>query len=224
MDKLTYVKLLRTSRGLTRRAHEAEDLLQAVLLAAVDAGRTDLSCDNNRHWVIGALRKRALFDARSAVRRRQRETSYAVMHALATPASTPSNTATPSSTEPFPADFVRTLTPALRTTALLVLTGHSRKEIAWLLRLSDPALRQRIREIRQRWRRTNGYDLAEQWGLSESRGFYEMPGLRGNLSFGRLRQTMLKAVQHRAETFASHDPDGHVLMVTSQKPQAWQLP
>ena len=57
---------------MARRADEAEDLLQTILLAAVEAGRADLSCPDNRRWLQGALRKRAAFDARSAVRRRQR--------------------------------------------------------------------------------------------------------------------------------------------------------
>ncbi|WP_432286290.1 hypothetical protein SLT36_05910 [Aminobacter sp. BA135] len=43
-----YAELLRKARRATRRADEAEDLLQTVLVAAVEAGRTDLSNVENR--------------------------------------------------------------------------------------------------------------------------------------------------------------------------------
>lgn len=44
-----------------------------------------------------------------------------------------------------PVWFVEQLPPKLRTTALLVLTGHSKR----LLRMNEPALRQRIADIRR---------------------------------------------------------------------------
>ena len=69
-----YVELLRQAQRASRRPDEAEDLLQAVLLSAIEAGRCDLSCPDNRRWLQGAIRKRAAFEARSAIRRRQRET------------------------------------------------------------------------------------------------------------------------------------------------------
>ena len=55
-----YVELLRQARRLTRRADEAEDLLQTILLSAVEAGRSDLSSLENRRWLRGALRRRRL--------------------------------------------------------------------------------------------------------------------------------------------------------------------
>lgn len=68
-----YRDLLRQARRHARRADEAEDLLHSVLLAAVSAGRADLGQAANRRWISGALRRRAAFDARSALRRRRRE-------------------------------------------------------------------------------------------------------------------------------------------------------
>jgi DNA-directed RNA polymerase specialized sigma24 family protein len=68
-----YALLLRHARRVTRRPDEAEDLLQSVLLAAVTAGKSDFTSPANIRWMIGALRKMALFNARSAVRRKQRE-------------------------------------------------------------------------------------------------------------------------------------------------------
>lgn len=175
---------------MARRADEAEDLLQTILLAAVEAGRADLSCPDNRRWLQGALRKRAAFDARSAVRRRQRETHWSERDAgQAEPAD-------------FPRRFVASLPPSLRTTALLALTGHTRQEIVWLQHLPDTAFRQRLAEIRRRWHAFGGGEIAG------------MPGLAGVLEFGRIRQSLLAAVRHgRQAVLASHDPDGHLFAI-----------
>ncbi|MBR2689832.1 MAG: transcriptional regulator [Aquamicrobium sp.] len=185
-----YVELLRQAQRVSRRADEAEDLLQAVLLSAIEAGRSDLSCPDNRRWLQGAIRKRAAFEARSAIRRRQRETRWqAEPEASATRGDMPNT-------------FVATLPAALRTTALLALTGHTRREIAWLLRLSDPALRQRIAEIRRRWRDIGGDRLEE------------IPGLDGLLHFGSIRRALLGPSRRDGVLLASHDPDGHLFLVS----------
>ncbi|AMS40251.1 MULTISPECIES: transcriptional regulator [Aminobacter] len=195
-----YAELLRKARRATRRADEAEDLLQTVLVAAVEAGRTDLSNVENRRWLEGALRRRAAFDARSAVRRRKREQPFAAI------------SCEPKPQEALPVRFVATLPPGLRTTTLLALTGHTRQEIAWLQHLADPALRQRIAEIRRRW-------LAYGGG-----SFGEIPGLTGTLAFGSIRRSLLALARQPGALLASHDPDGHLFVVgTSQNPAARQL-
>jgi RNA polymerase sigma-70 factor (ECF subfamily) len=185
-----YAELLRQAKRSARRADEAEDLLQTILLAAVEAGRTDFSDVENRRWLEGALRKRAAFDARSAVRRRRRETLCA-----------PATVTEPAERDVFPSRFVARLPPALRTTALLALTGHTRPEICWLLRLSEPALRQRIADIKRRWRAAGGHR------------FEEIPGLAGTLAFGRIRRSLLKLVRREGTFLASHDPDGHIFVI-----------
>lgn len=187
-----YVELLRQARRVTRRADEAEDLLQTVLLAAVETGRRDLSCPENRRWLSGALSKRAAFDARSAIRRGQRETYFSAQLAEQAEAN------------PLPSRFLASLPPSLRTTALLALTGHTRQEIVWLQRLSGTAFRQRLTEIRRRWRSVGDTGVA---GL---------PGLDGPLAFGLVRQSLLTvARRHKAAVLASHDPDGHLFMIGS---------
>ncbi len=185
-----YVELLRQAQRASRRPDEAEDLLQAVLLSAIEAGRSDLSCPDNRRWLQGAIRKRAAFEARSAIRRRQRETRW-----QAEPAASASR-------EDMPKAFVATLPAALRTTALLALTGHTRQEIIWLLQLSDSALRQRIAEIRRRWRDAGGNRLEE------------IPGLDGTLHFGCIRRALLGPARRDGVLLASHDPDGHLFLVS----------
>ncbi|MBE1204701.1 transcriptional regulator [Aminobacter carboxidus] len=194
-----YAELLRKARRATRRADEAEDLLQTVLVAAVEAGRTDLSKVENRRWLEGALRRRAAFDARSAVRRKRREAPFAVGSCEPTPH------------EAAPVRFVATLPPSLRTTTLLALTGHTRQEIAWLQRLADPALRQRITEIRRRWLAFGGDPVGE------------IPGLSGTLAFGSIRRSLLTLARQPGALLASHDPDGHLFVIgTSQNPAARQ--
>ena len=195
-----YADLLRHARRASRRADEAEDLLQSVLVAAVEAGRTDLSKPENRRWLEGAIRHRAAFDARSAMRRRRREQPFAV------------TSCEPADRQALPLRFIDTLPAGLRTTALLALTGHTRREIAWLQRLADTALRQRISEIRRRWRAFDGGTIED------------LPGLSGPLAFGRIRRSLLEAARQQGALLASHDPDGHLFVIgTSQNSVARQL-
>jgi RNA polymerase sigma-70 factor (ECF subfamily) len=188
----TYFELLRQARRSTRRADEAEDLLQAVLLSAIEHGRTDFSVPANRRWLAGAIRRRAAFEARSALRRRRRETHW--QHQDHEPDPRP---------DALPLEFVASLPPSLKTTALLVLTGHNRKEIMWLQRLSDAALRQRLSQIGRRWREAGGNSLQNASGLS------------GNLNFGLLRRALIGALRGSDAALASHDPDGHLFVIGS---------
>jgi DNA-directed RNA polymerase specialized sigma24 family protein len=195
-----FSQLLQEALRAARKRSEAEDLFQTVWLAAVEAGRDDLSCAANRRWFVGALRRRALFDARTAVRRRTREQRAALMEEH-----------TGQSAE-VPVRFVERLPPKLRTTALLVLTGHNKREILWLLRMNEPALRQRIADIRRRWRAESGGSLDGVTALS------------GPLNFGIIRRALLPPARNPDVMLASHDPDGHLFVVsTSRKAGARQL-
>jgi RNA polymerase sigma-70 factor (ECF subfamily) len=185
----TYLELLRQAGRSTRRANEAEDLLQAVLLSAVEHGRTDFSLPANRRWLAGAIRRRAAFEARSALRRRRRETHWQHQDRQS------------ERPEASPLEFVASLPPSLKTTALLVLTGHNRREIMWLQRLSDAALRQRLSQIGRRWRKADGGTLQD------------IPGLSGNLKFGLLRRALIGGLHGQQSALASHDPDGHLFIV-----------
>lgn len=192
MDRQTYLKLLRCARAHSRREAEAEDLLQTALVAAIEARRGDMGRSENRRWLVGVLRRRALHEARTAARRRRRESDFQFRQdAEATPA--------PSQEHP-----VLTLPPALRTTALLALTGHTRPEIAWLMDLPDATLRKRVSEI---GRRLKGV-AAEVGGRSG--------GPKGSLSFGLIRQALIRRVRESGAALGSHDPDGNLFVVTSQ--------
>ena len=183
-----YPDLLRYARLVSRRPDEAEDILQSVLLAAVLHDRADLDDARNRRWLKGAIRKHALFVARSAARRRKRETLFVpTAHEQAEDS-----------------DFARlcaSLPPALATTARLIGTGHSKREILWLLRIPDTAFRQRIVEIKRRLRTAR---------LSAD----NISGLAGPLAFGLIRRHLLAPVRLNGAFLASHDPDGHVFILS----------
>lgn len=187
-----YTELLRYAYKVAFHTDEAEDLLQTALLAAIETGRADMSCVDNRRWITGVLRNQSAFTARSAVRRRKREASVAYLGSL------PPESAVPTT------DFINSLPPSLKTTALLALTGHTKAEMAWLLRVSDSALRQRIVQIKRRWQQFDG------------RHVLELKGLKEGLAFGQIRLALLKAPCRDKVTLASHDPDGHLFMATSQ--------
>lgn len=187
-----YAELLQYASKVTFQSHEAEDLLQTALLAAIEAGRADLTCVNNRKWLIGAIRNQSAFYARSAARRQKREASVAYLSDMETESAVATT------------DFVNTLPSSLKTTALLALTGHTKAEIAWLLQIADSALRQRIVQIKKRWR------------LYDGRHVLELGGLSADLPFGRIRKSLMTLPLRDSATLGSHDPDGHLFMVSSQ--------
>ena len=169
----------------SRRPEEADDLVQAALLAALEAGRTDLAAPETRRWLAGVIRNRVALDARTAARRRRRETGWSeVLPATSTHA----DTASPE---------LAHLSPALRVTALLALSGHTRQEIGWLLHLSDDALRQRISQLKRA--------LAGATANGDP---------TGPLAFGRIRRALLGPSRRPEAFLASHDPDGHLFVIS----------
>ena len=93
------------------------------------------------------------------------------------------------------------LPPSLRVVALLALTGHSRHEIAYLLDLTDTALRQRIKALKHK---------LSAAGLGPPG---EFTGLNLDLAYGRIRDALLPQLLRHGGMFASHDPDGHLFVV-----------
>jgi DNA-directed RNA polymerase specialized sigma24 family protein len=187
------MRLLRQAVTLSRCAADAEDLLQAALVVALEQGRGDLHLPDNRRWLYGVMRNLSRSEARKAARRRARDAAFAELAPHGAEADVPD-----------PSDFVDRLPRGLRLVALLALSGHTRAEIAWLLRLTDTALRKRLSDLARHWR---------------SQGIDGQPALRlahGTLPFGRMRLAMRAGLPAVRATFASHDPDGHLFLVTSQ--------
>lgn len=168
----------------------AEDVVQDALLIAVEAGRTDLDSAETQRWLCGVVRNRARMAARSVRRGQSRDRLW--QESRAEP-QTGQGAALP--------EILDGLSPSLRTLAALVLTGHNRREIAWLLRLPDTVLRQRVSALRRHL---------------VARGFSapgELTGLHLDLAYGRIRDALLPALLKHGGDFASHDPDGHLFVV-----------
>ena len=189
MPDRVYRELLGLARRHARRADEAEDVLQEALLAAVAAGR-DVDNAANHRWLAGVIRNQAALTARSAARRHRREARWAHERETDAPA------------EPLPvADVLSGLPPSLKAVAALALTGHSKREIAFLLDLPETALRQRLSTLRR--------TLAAR-GISMPA---TTPGLNLDLQYGRIRDALLPLLLAQKGTIASHDPDGHLFVV-----------
>ena len=168
----------------------AEDVVQDALLIALEAGRADLADPENARWLCGVVRNRARMAARGARRGQRRDQLW---HESRTPALAAEATSLPETLDGLP--------PALKTFAALVLTGHNRREIAYLLDLPDTALRQRVAALRKH---LVGRGLAAPG---------ELTGLYLDLAYGRIRDALLPALLRHGGSFASHDPDGHLFVV-----------
>jgi len=189
------------ARRASRRPEEADDLLQSALLAALESGRTDLASPETRRWLSGVIRNRAAFEARTSARRRRREAAWGHDAHPESPGSDPGRSRSGQDTEG--AAALPSLPPSLRLTALLALSGHTRQEIGWLLNLSDTALRQRISQLKR------ALDAAPPPEAHPA----------GPLAFGRIRRALLGPARLTEAFLASHDPDGHLFVVSrSQNP------
>ncbi|HJR72435.1 MAG TPA: sigma-70 family RNA polymerase sigma factor [Luteimonas sp.] len=191
MDLALYRELLAQARRLTRRDHEAEDLVQEALLAALETGRTDPA------WLSGVIRNQAAMTARGAARRRRREAD------AATDASISEKPA-----EPDPQPFLQRLPPAARRVAILALHGLSADEIRWILQLTPAAFRQRLTSIRK----TIGALPPELQSESLALAYVRDPARAVDLQFGLVRRA-LKSALHEAAGLGTHDPDGHLLVI-----------
>lgn len=170
-------------------ASAAEDVVQEAYLAAIEAGRLSVDDPETVRWLAGVIRNRARMMRRGLGRSRAREQHWQGLR----PAAETARDAAPS----LPPD----LPPALRAVAVLAVTGHTRREIGYLLGLTDVALRQRLAALKRR--------LASA-GLATPG---ELTGLSLDLAYGRIRDALLPALTRHAALFASHDPDGHLFFV-----------
>ncbi len=185
----------------SRVPDEADDLLQDALLEAVRAGRADLSQAANHRWLLGTLRNLGAMAARGAVRRRLREQARtSAEEVVLTSVGVPTWQDSPAL-----AARLDTLPPALRRVADLALAGHDRREIAWLLRLGDATLRQRIAALRRR--------LDE---LAFEREDEQAPASELALPLGLIRRALLPVVVAR-DGVGAHDPDGHLLVFSARR-------
>lgn len=124
-------KAVEASRRHSRVSHEVEDLAHDLLVSALS--RDGLDADFLRK-LPGAARKHAAFVARSAGRRRARETHV-------------DEADEESSIDGAP---LSTLSPSLQTTLRLLAAGLEKNELRYALGVTDDALRKRFQELRAR--------------------------------------------------------------------------
>lgn len=185
-----YQHLLATARRATRRPEEAEDLVQDALLEALRIGRDP----NDIAYLCGIIRNKATMAARTALRRRRRESHWQALRTA------------PERSEPLDiAAIVSGLPRSLKAVAALALSGHDRREIVYLLRLPDTALRQRILALK-RHLRAMGLPMPTQ-----------TLGLTLGLDYGRIRDALLPGLLRQGGILASHDPDGHFFILKSSQ-------
>lgn len=144
LTHVTLQALRRIARRASPVAHEAEDLVQDVLVFALVEKR---NCADPAFlpWAAGAIRNHARFVARTSGRRRRREQAF--------PAPTDADR---DELPRFPAAFLASLPRAQRLVARLIDLGMDRREIGHLLGLSDVALRQRLAGLKRAWRQFAG--------------------------------------------------------------------
>jgi DNA-directed RNA polymerase specialized sigma24 family protein len=184
------ISLRRVAARYCRYRHEAEDVVQDILLSALEAGR---DCGDPRFmpWACGAIRLRARFVARSCGRRRRRETAHAQQpHEMEFPR--------------LPDTFVAALPPSQRIVALLINLGLGRREIGYLLGLTDVALRQRLAGLRRAGERVKPQaDMVREQGDPLSRQ-------------GLARRALKAAIPRLpGRNFGIRDPDGLALFFSA---------
>lgn len=197
MDLDIYRQLRAQALRLTRRVDEAEDLVQDTLLAGLEAHRSDLA------WLSGVLRNQAAMTARSAIRRRKRETLSAADEWIAEQQDT-----TAGAHVPITRAWLAALPPSARRVAVLALHGLSADEIQWILRIESTALRQRLTRIRKALGELPPELRTESLALAYVRN----PARSVDLQFGLVRRA-LKAAMRVGEGVGTHDADGHLLVI-----------
>jgi len=167
----------------SRVDHEADDLVQDILLMAVARGRA-ITDPGFVAWAKGAIRIHARFVARTAGRRRVRDAGWETPRAA------------PNPYPRFSHAFLSSLPPAQRIVARLVNLGLDRAVITHLLGLKDAALRQRLSGLRTA--------LDAHGGEAElCDGGPSVP------PDGLARRSLKQSLHvHAARAFAIRDPDG----------------
>lgn len=203
-----YLALLRAAAARNSRVpDDAEDLLQDALLEALRVGRGDLSQSTNQRWLLGTIRNLGRMTARSAARRRRRDTQYALEQS--SPRQTPA--LADHADHRALRDWLEALPPSLRRVAELALAGHDRQEIAWLLNIGQVTLRQRIVALRKRL-------SAREAELFDSAITGPEPS-ELTLRLGLIRRALLPVVRAR-QAAGVHDPDGHLLLLSGRAASA----
>ena len=135
-----YRSLLSMAQRHSRTDADAADLLHEALLAGVKAGRLEFGNPKEKAWLSGVMRNLSASTARSASRRKQRESRWA------------GEEQTPLQTEldsvPDGETVLSRLSKGSRRVAVLALHGMNQDEICYVLQLKPAAFRQRLTALR----------------------------------------------------------------------------
>jgi DNA-directed RNA polymerase specialized sigma24 family protein len=182
-----YRDIMRTARRFACSGDDARDLVQDALLIALGRGFQDWPSPARRAWLRGVVQKRAAFLARGQARRRRRE---GLLEPLVQGAGA----------WRWQPRFLASLPRSLRVVASLARADLCAAEIRFLLGLSDTALRKRLSALRRAVRAE-----AEPPTL---------PAADPQVVFGAHRPQLLAALRlQRGPTLATHDPDGHAILL-----------
>lgn len=186
-----YDDCLRTATKRSRDRNDAGDLVQSVLLAALERGVSDLDAPERRAWLRGALRRRAAFEARLAARRRQREARWQAERGPSEP---------PRSWR-LSSEFLASLQPSVRALATLAAADLNPDEIQSVLKLSGTAFRKRLSSLRRFVREASEAGLSVVTTRSTA------------YALGPARASVIESLRRRPRAvLGSHDPDGHALI------------
>jgi DNA-directed RNA polymerase specialized sigma24 family protein len=173
-----------------RVEHEIDDVVQDILLAAIAEGRS-LADPTFMAWASGAVRLHSRFLARTAGRRQRRERAFAAPR--------------PIRQEPLrrlPRTFVDSLPPGRRLLALLINLGMGRQEIAYLLGITDVAMRQRLAGLRKAMADA---DIRPTFAMER----------QADSPDGLLRRALKSSLPPRpVRQFAVRDPDGLTILIS----------
>jgi DNA-directed RNA polymerase specialized sigma24 family protein len=186
--KVPYDRLVAFARRYSRTRDEAEDLVQAACLAALTSGRRDFGDERVLAWLAGTVRNLGAMQARSAGRRRRRESEFIRRTALA-------------ASDHWALPDAAGLPPALARTARLISAGCTREELRWLFGISDAALRQRLTALRRIVRPAEAMPQGTVLPDGEVR---------------RLLLSAVRRLP--SAHLGSHDPDGYPFSIRSSHP------
>ena len=209
-----YQVLLEIAKRYTRKSHEAEDLLQDALLAAVNADRFDFSQEDNQKWMHGVLRNLAKQHARSAQRRKSRDSSFGEKKDKDIDLT--SEEVSVSGDADALQSVLGLLGPASKKVAVLSMQGLNRKEICDLLDISDATLRQRLASIR----RALGLvpDALKHEAVAMAYVSRQKEGeLSSDLPLGLIRKALIRRLKDEKSkghhALGTHDPSGHLIII-----------
>jgi DNA-directed RNA polymerase specialized sigma24 family protein len=192
--------LVEAARRYSRVAHEVEDLAHDIILSALRRGST-LDAETFLRSAHGAARRHGAFLARSAGRRRARET-WGAGEGVAGGVVDVDVDAGDDVVDGAP---LSVLSPTLRTTLFLLFLGLEKAELRLALGVTDAALRKRFQALR------------EHGPLARP----DLPIPTRTPALAQLRRRQVKLLprlaarggdRHAPRVLAASDPDGHGLI------------